>query len=80
MRVSVSDGEAPISIADFAIPERRIAIYVDGAAFHRGSNLRRDRLIRGRLRTGDPPGPVIELSSSDLVDTSEITDHFKGPY
>jgi len=76
--VSASDGEAPISVADFAIPDRRIAIYVDGAAFHSGSNLRRDRFIRKRLRSGNPPWHVVELRASDLADTSRVVDRIKG--
>lgn len=66
--VSPIDGEPPISVADFAVPERRLAIYVDGAAFHVGANLRRDRYIRGRLRDGQPPWRVEELRASDLAD------------
>jgi hypothetical protein len=56
----------PITIADFAVPERRLAIYIDGAAFHVGQNLRRDRFIRSRLRNAAPPWRVEELRASDL--------------
>ena len=66
--VSPSEDRAPISVADFAVPERRLAIYVDGAAFHVGQNLRRDRFIRGRLRVGTPPWRVEELRFGDLKD------------
>jgi hypothetical protein len=62
--VAPTPGDRPISIADFAVPERRLAIYIDGAAFHVGSRLRRDRAIRGRLRDGG--WTVIELRSADL--------------
>ena len=65
--VAPSDGELPISVADFAVPERRIAIYVDGAAFHVGANLRRDRFIRDRLRNGAPPWRIEELRATDLA-------------
>lgn len=61
-----SDSNTPISVADFAIPEKRLAIYIDGASFHKGINLRRDRFIRDRLRNSNPPWQVIELRSSDL--------------
>lgn len=61
-----SNGESPISIADFAVPERRLAIYIDGAAFHVGHRLRRDRFIRERLRGGSPPWRVVELRAADL--------------
>ncbi|MBI2202475.1 MAG: hypothetical protein HYU41_01280, partial [Candidatus Rokubacteria bacterium] len=56
----------PITLADFAVPERRLAIYVDGAAFHVGQNLRRDRFIRARLRGAAPPWRVEELRAADL--------------
>ena len=64
--VSPTDGGAPISVPDFAVPQRRVAIYVDGAAFHTGANLRRDRYIRNRLREGAPPWKVVELRAADL--------------
>jgi len=51
--IRLSPEQQPISIADFAVPDRRLAIYIDGAAFHTGSNLRRDRYIRDRLRQAD---------------------------
>jgi hypothetical protein len=70
--VSPSDGEAAISVADFAVPERRLAIYVDGAAFHTGANLRRDRYIRTRLRKGTPPWKVVELTVADLRRGGEL--------
>ena len=62
--LSLSPGESPTSIPDFAIPEKRVAIYIDGAAFHRGANLRRDRFIRNKLR--DAGWQVVELQASDL--------------
>lgn len=65
--VAPADGQLPISLADFAVPERRLAIYVDGAAFHVGSRLRRDRIIRERLRAGNPPWRVFELRAADLA-------------
>jgi hypothetical protein len=70
--VSPSPGEPPISIADFAVPDRRLAIYVDGAAFHLGQRLRRDRFIRDRLRSGDPPWRVEELRAADLGQGSTL--------
>ena len=71
--VSPRDGEAAISVADFAVLERRLAIYVDGAAFHTGANLRRDRSIRTRLREGSPPWKIIELTAPDLARGRELT-------
>jgi rubrerythrin len=64
--VAPSQEERLISIADFAVPESRLAIYIDGAAFHAGDNLRRDRYIRNRLRNGTPPWTVEELRAGDL--------------
>ncbi len=64
--VSPSPNGAPISTADFAMVARRLAIYVDGASFHTGQNLRRDRYIRERLRSGTPPWRVEELTIKDL--------------
>lgn len=64
--IAPSDGEAAISVADFAIPGARVAIYVDGAAFHVGQNLRRDIFIRNRLRSGSPAWKVVELRAADL--------------
>ncbi len=64
--VAASAGEPPISTADFVVENSRVAIYVDGAAFHRGDRLRRDRLIRERLRQGEPPWTFVELRKVDL--------------
>ncbi len=64
--VAPNTRQPPISIADFAVPERRLAIYIDGAAFHTGQRLRRDRFIRDRLRNGNPPWRVEELRAADL--------------
>jgi hypothetical protein len=76
--VAPSDGSAPISIADFAVPERRLAIYVDSAAFHVGGNLRRDRYIRDQLRKGVPPWRVEELSAADLALGESLVTRLKG--
>jgi hypothetical protein len=51
-RLSPEEGGAPISVADFVIKGTRTAVYVDGAAFHRGERLRRDRVIREKLAAG----------------------------
>jgi hypothetical protein len=70
--VSPTQGGAPISVADFAVPARRVAIYVDGVAFHTGTNLRRDRYIRNRLREGSSPWKVMELRAGDLARGAEL--------
>ncbi|ACY13366.1 DEAD/DEAH box helicase [Haliangium ochraceum] len=64
--VTADIGGAPISVADFALPDRQIAIYVDGAAFHTGVNLRRDAYIRERLRQGSAGWKVVVLTAADL--------------
>ncbi len=56
----------PFTIADFAIPDRRIAIYVDGLAFHTSDRLRRDKAIERRLNTLKPGWQVIRFTASDL--------------
>ena len=76
--VAPSDAEAPISVADFAAPEARLAIYVDGASVHTGANLRRDRYIRNRLRAGDPPWKVEELRAVDLGRGRPLVEHLKS--
>jgi hypothetical protein len=70
-------GEPPISVADFAVPEHRLAIYVDGASVHVGSNLRRDRHIRERLRKGEPPWRVEELRFQDLGEGRALVERFR---
>ncbi len=70
--IAPTAGERPISVADFAVPERRLAIYIDGAAFHTGERLRRDRFIRNRLRTAPVPWRVEELRASDLAQGAQL--------
>ncbi len=76
--VSPSDGEPPISVADFAIPARRIAIYIDSAAFHVGQTLRRDRFIRGRLTTSSQPWQVVEFRATDLGRGRTLVDEIRA--
>lgn len=68
----------PISIADFAIPERRLAIYIDGAAFHKGVNRRRDRFIRDRLTNDNPPWRVVVLGAVDLTKGQALVEMLKA--
>lgn len=65
--ISTVPGRPAISVADFAVPESRLAIYIDGAAFHTGANLRRDRYIRNLLRGATEPWRVEELTARDLA-------------
>ena len=76
--VAPSDDEPPISIADFVVPGKRVAIYIDGAAFHVGQRLRRDRFIRDRLRDGTPPWRVIELRAHDLSRTRSVVEAIRS--
>ena len=50
--------------AGSVVGRSRVLLYVDGAAFHVGKRLRRDRLVRGRLREGG--WTVVELRAADL--------------
>src|SRR6185437_12534618 len=59
--------DAPaVSIADFGIESARLAIYIDGASVHVGHRLRRDRIIRQRMKEADPTWRVVELHAADL--------------
>ena len=75
--VAPSVDQQPISVADFGVPARRLAIYIDGAAFHTGQNLRRDRWIRDRLRNGTPPWTVVELRAADLAQGKALVEEIK---
>jgi very-short-patch-repair endonuclease len=55
-----------ISQADFRVPGTKVLIYIDGAAFHAGNRLRRDRAIRKALRKGSTGWRVVELTAHDL--------------
>jgi very-short-patch-repair endonuclease len=76
--VAASDGENPISVADFVLKGARVAIYVDGASFHRGERLRRDRYIRRRLEEGSPGWSVVELSAADLARGKEVVERIQA--
>lgn len=47
--IALVEGGKAGTIADFIVKGRKTAIYIDGAAFHTGDRLRRDRFIRERL-------------------------------
>ena len=67
----------PISVADFAIPETRVAIFIDSAAFHSGTNLRRDRRIRARLKDGPESWHVEELRAADLAKGASLVERLR---
>lgn len=72
VEITPADGKTPITFADFAIRDRRIAIYVDSAAFHRGQRLRRDRFIRARL--AESGWKVVELRAKDLAKGEQVVE------
>jgi len=55
-----------ISQADFRVTGTPVLVYVDGAAFHTGTRLRRDRAIRKALREGGAGWRIVELTAHDL--------------
>jgi len=76
--VAPGDDEPPISVADFVLPGKRVAIYVDSAAFHVGMALRRDRFIRRRLAAGPKPWHIVELRAADLAKGRALVDRIAG--
>jgi len=66
--VAPDEGGNPISIADFVLKGTKIAIYVDGASFHTGKRMRRDKSIREKLRAGTMGWRVVEVAARDLRD------------
>ena len=65
------DGPA-ISQADFRVTGTSTLIYIDGAAFHTGSRLRRDRAIRKSLREGSAGWKIVELTARDLSSPDQV--------
>jgi very-short-patch-repair endonuclease len=55
-----------LTIADFAFPDHRVAVYVDGASIHVGNVLRRDRRIAQRLQSLEPPWTIIRLDRRQI--------------
>jgi hypothetical protein len=77
--VSPDPGGRPISQADFKIRDKNVLIYVDGAAFHTGSRLRRDRVIRQALIDGLARWKVVELSAKDLANEHTVMRSLSEP-
>lgn len=65
--VGPESGGPLISQADFRVANTKTLIYVDGAAFHKGRRLRRDRAIRKALQEGGAGWRVVELRAPDLA-------------
>jgi very-short-patch-repair endonuclease len=76
--VAADEGGRPISVADFVVSGARVAIYIDGAAFHTGANLRRDVFIRRRLREGTMGWQVVELRAKDLARSLALVEDIKA--
>jgi len=76
--VAPSDDSKPISIADFVVENSRVCIYIDGASFHVGERLRRDRFIREKLRKGNPPWKVVELRAADIGKGASLVKEIKA--
>ena len=72
--VSPDEGGKAISVADFVVKGKPIAIYVDGAAFHTGDRLRRDKYIRDKLREGSIGWKVVEVGIKDLHKSIKVLD------
>jgi hypothetical protein len=70
--VSPDPGGRPISQADFKVKDKNTLIYIDGAAFHSGSRLRRDRAIRQALTQGMHQWSVIEFSAKALASEADV--------
>jgi hypothetical protein len=76
--VAAEPNQLPIRIADFVVSGSRVAIYVDGAVFHIGSRLRRDRFFRDRLRAGSGAWTIAEFGAQDLGRGSELVQELKN--
>jgi hypothetical protein len=69
----ISDGSGPaFTVADFAFPEKRVAIYVDGVAFHTGDRKRRDKAIEARLQSMGKPWMVVRIKAREAYRDGEM--------
>ncbi len=67
--VQLPDGT--LTLADFAWPEKRILVYIDGMTWHGPSDVQRaDRITRIKLRGADYK--VVEMTAQELGDTTAI--------
>ena len=78
-QVAVSaDPDGPkISQADFQVTGTKVLIYVDGAAFQKSARLRRDRVIREKLRNGSIGWKVVEFRYPDLFKGAALVAELK---
>jgi Lhr-like helicase len=71
-------GAPPISVADFVVQGTKKAIYIDGAAFHRGERLRRDRYIREKLKAGSMGWEILVFGRKDLDEPGQVVTRVKA--
>ena len=76
--VAPDPGAPNISVADFVVQGTKKAIYIDGAAFHRGDRLRRDRVIREKLKSGAMGWEVLVFGRRDLDDPERVISKVRG--
>ncbi|MFY0576322.1 Zn-binding domain-containing protein [Cystobacter fuscus] len=76
--LSADKGGKRISTADFVISGSRLVVYIDGAAFHRGQRLRRDRYIRERLQKGNKGWRIEVLGAADLSRGRALVEHLRA--
>lgn len=75
--LAANDGEKPISVADFVVKGTKIAIYVDGAAFHTGDRLRRDMVVRKKLAEGTAGWRPVAFRASDLSNEDMVVEKLR---
>ncbi len=49
-KITAPDADRPFTIPDFAFVDEKVAVFIDGVAYHVGDRLRRDKAIDERLR------------------------------
>jgi ATP-dependent helicase YprA (DUF1998 family) len=76
--ISRVPGGKVFTVTDFAFLEKRVAIYVDGAAYHRGETLRRDRAIEETLTTMEPPWTVVRWRAKQLSGWSSLLEDVRA--
>ena len=75
------DPEGPaISQADFRVVGTNVLIYIDGAAFHTGSRLQRDRAFRKALREGSAGWKIVELTAHALRAPEQVRGRIRGDH
>lgn len=60
------DAGKVFTVADFALHDKRLVIYVDGLAYHKGERLRRDKAITDKLVRLQNPWAVVRVTSRNM--------------